>query len=222
VLEKEYYGNLLVEERLIGKKAHDLSGYPRLLEEVKKIWPHGFSDHAVLNRYNAVIAMLERKGINHEYPKFEGDFLDLLLATLVEEYGDFNKIKSQKIESILEEHLGWQLWQNFCKDFPVKIRIPSGREIEIHYEYDRDPWIEAKLQEFFSAKESPTISPHRIKITIHLLSPAGRPLQVTSDLSGFWQGSYREVQKQMKSRYPRHPWPDNPEQHPPIIKGRVR
>ncbi|MEX2327780.1 MAG: ATP-dependent helicase C-terminal domain-containing protein, partial [Pseudomonadales bacterium] len=72
------------------------------------------------------------------------------------------------------------------------------------------PVLAVKLQEMFGCKQTPTIVQGRVALMIHLLSPAGRPLQVTQDLASFWQTSYHEVRKEMKGRYPKHPWPEDP------------
>jgi ATP-dependent helicase HrpB len=70
--------------------------------------------------------------------------------------------------------------------------------------------LAVKLQEMFGCKETPRLVGGHVPVLVHLLSPAGRPLQVTQDLAGFWRGSYHDVRKQMKGRYPKHPWPEDP------------
>jgi ATP-dependent helicase HrpB len=70
--------------------------------------------------------------------------------------------------------------------------------------------LPVKLQEMFGSRQTPSIAGGRIPLVIHLLSPAGRPLQITQDLQGFWQSSYEDVKKEMRGRYPKHPWPDDP------------
>ncbi|MNV44083.1 ATP-dependent RNA helicase HrpB [compost metagenome] len=89
-------------------------------------------------------------------------------------------------------------------------------ERPIHYALDADgitpqaPVLAVKLQELFGLSDTPRIADGRIPLTLHLLSPGGRPLQVTQDLRNFWANTYAEVKKEMKGRYPRHPWPDDP------------
>ena len=77
------------------------------------------------------------------------------------------------------------------------------------------PVLAVKLQEMFGCEETPTIADGRVELLVHLLSPAGRPLQITQDLAGFWRSSYQDVKKDMKGRYPKHPWPDDPLSAPP-------
>jgi ATP-dependent helicase HrpB len=87
--------------------------------------------------------------------------------------------------------------------------VPSGSNVAIDYEIN-PPVLAVKLQEMFGATESPKIINGKVNLIVHLLSPARRPLQITTDLIGFWNSSYKQVQKEMKGRYPKHPWPDDP------------
>ncbi len=92
---------------------------------------------------------------------------------------------------------------------PSHVAVPSGSRIAIDYSGE-NPALAVKLQEMFGARETPSIAGGRVALVVHLLSPAGRPLQVTSDLAGFWRNSYPQVRSEMRGRYPRHPWPENP------------
>lgn len=92
---------------------------------------------------------------------------------------------------------------------PTHLTAPSGRRHRIVYGPD-GPSVRVKLQEMFGAPTSPTVGGGRVAVTLHLLSPAGRPLQVTQDLASFWAGSYAQVRSEMRGRYPRHPWPEDP------------
>ena len=87
--------------------------------------------------------------------------------------------------------------------------VPTGSRIAIDYSQS-PPVLAVKLQEMFGQRETPRVAQGRLPLTLHLLSPAGRPLQVTQDLASFWANSYSEVKKDMKGRYPKHPWPDDP------------
>ena len=98
---------------------------------------------------------------------------------------------------------------------PTRISVPSGMERGIEYSLDdhehaAPPVLAVKLQELFGLADTPRIAEGRVPLLLHLLSPGGKPLQVTQDLKGFWERTYPEVKKEMKGRYPRHPWPDDP------------
>ncbi len=112
--------------------------------------------------------------------------------------------------------LDWPRRQQIDALAPTRIAVPSGMERRIDYAFDDEadapvaPILAVKLQELFGLADTPRIAGGRIPLTLHLLSPGGRPLQVTQDLQGFWQRTYPDVRKEMKGRYPRHPWPDDP------------
>ncbi|MEO7200758.1 MAG: ATP-dependent helicase C-terminal domain-containing protein, partial [Dokdonella sp.] len=93
---------------------------------------------------------------------------------------------------------------------PTTIRVPSGLDRRILYAEDAPPTLAVKLQELFGLAETPCIAQGQIALTLHLLSPGARPIQVTRDLASFWQRTYPEVRKELKGRYPKHPWPEDP------------
>jgi ATP-dependent helicase HrpB len=93
---------------------------------------------------------------------------------------------------------------------PTHIEVPSGSRIRVDYTDPEAPALAVRLQEVFGLTESPRVGGGRIPVTMHLLSPASRPVQVTRDLAGFWRNTYFEVRKDLKGRYPRHRWPDDP------------
>jgi ATP-dependent RNA helicase HrpB len=93
---------------------------------------------------------------------------------------------------------------------PLYLTVPSGSRIMLRYSAQEPPFLEVKLQELFGLAETPTVAWGRVPVVLHLLSPARRPVQVTRDLRGFWNGAYREVRKELKGRYPKHPWPEDP------------
>ncbi|WP_313251496.1 ATP-dependent helicase C-terminal domain-containing protein, partial [Stenotrophomonas indicatrix] len=116
----------------------------------------------------------------------------------------------------LKSPLEWSQRQLVERHAPTRITVPSGLERPISYALDGEsgeplpPVLAVKLQELFGLADTPRIADGRVPLTLHLLSPGGRPLQVTQDLRNFWENTYAEVKKEMKGRYPRHPWPDDP------------
>ena len=113
--------------------------------------------------------------------------------------------------------------------FPAK-SAPSGRSGKLvaissrgePYAETAPPVLAVKLQELFGLADTPRVGGGRIPVTLHLLSPAGRPIQVTQDLRGFWERTYPEVKKELKGRYPRHPWPDDPWTATPTHRAKPR
>lgn len=95
------------------------------------------------------------------------------------------------------------------EEAPERVTLPGGRSLVVHYERDRPPWVESRLQDFFGSKSGPTICRGRVPLTLHLLAPNARAVQVTSDLAGFWQKHYPSIRKELGRRYPRHPWPED-------------
>jgi ATP-dependent helicase HrpB len=115
----------------------------------------------------------------------------------------------------LKSATDWSIRQRIDTLAPTRISVPSGMERRIEYGVEHDgspraPVLAVKLQELFGLGDTPRIADGRVPLTLHLLSPGGKPLQVTQDLRSFWANTYAEVRKEMKGRYPRHPWPDDP------------
>lgn len=115
-----------------------------------------------------------------------------------------------ELAEALKSPLDWSLRRRVDALAPTRIIVPSGMERRIEYAHGQPPVLAVKLQELFGLAETPRIADGRVPLTLHLLSPGGRPLQVTQDLRGFWERTYPEVKKEMKGRYPKHPWPDDP------------
>ena len=110
----------------------------------------------------------------------------------------------------LEAHLPFEAKRALAERAPDSIVVPSGRTMKVQYAEDGSVSASVKLQELFGLAESPTIGPGRVPMTFHLLAPNGRPVQTTRDLRSFWERTYPEVRKELRGRYPRHPWPDDP------------
>jgi ATP-dependent helicase HrpB len=107
--------------------------------------------------------------------------------------------------------LEWAERQQLERWFPETLAVPSGRRVALDYGGE-EPVLAVKLQEMFGATVSPTLLDGRLPVTVHLLSPAGRPAAVTRDLAGFWSSGYAEVRRELRGRYPKHPWPEDPRQ----------
>ncbi|WP_225771971.1 ATP-dependent helicase HrpB [Inquilinus sp. Marseille-Q2685] len=158
------------------------------------------------------------------------DWSDAALVETLEEWlgpylggmrrrGDLDRLD---LAQILAASLGWERQRALDTLAPAAIPIPSGRRAALDYADPAQPVLAVKLQEMFGQAETPRVGGGRVPVAIHLLSPAGRPLQVTRDLAGFWAGSYAEVRRDMRGRYPRHPWPDDPLAAPATARAKPR
>ena len=128
-----------------------------------------------------------------------------MLSTRVD---DFRKLD---LLTILSSAIPWEKQQLLEKFAPEKIHVPSGSYIRITYADDGSPPVLAvRLQEIFGMLETPSVNEGRTKLMVHLLSPAYRPVQVTQDLHSFWKNTYAEVRKELRMRYPKHSWPEDP------------
>lgn len=119
-------------------------------------------------------------------------------------------LKSLDVHQALSGLLDYSLQQRLVSSLPTHYTVPTGSRIAIRYHEDNPPALAVRMQEMFGEAKTPTIAEGRVPLVLELLSPAQRPLQITQDLAAFWQGSYRDVQKEMKGRYPKHVWPDDP------------
>ena len=133
----------------------------------------------------------------------------------------WDDVKEEQLIEALWGDLAWSNRQQLDQLLPTHINIPSGRHAALHYQND-DIVLSVKLQEMFGCLEGPAVLNGQLPVTIELLSPAGRPLQRTRDLAGFWHGSYQQVRKEMRGRYPKHPWPEDPAKAEPTAKRKAR
>ncbi|KLQ32021.1 ATP-dependent helicase HrpB [Enterobacter cloacae complex sp. P12RS] len=119
-------------------------------------------------------------------------------------------LKALDVKTALQNLLDWSLRQRLDSELPGHYTVPTGSRLAIRYHEDNPPALAVRMQEMFGEATTPSIAEGRVPLVLELLSPAHRPLQITRDLGAFWAGSYREVQKEMKGRYPKHVWPDDP------------
>ena len=124
------------------------------------------------------------------------------------------------IEALWGE-IDWSTRQRVDRLLPERITIPTGRSARLRYS-DENVLLSVKLQEMFGCEQGPCVLDGELPVTLELLSPAGRPLQRTQDLAGFWQGSYQDVRREMRGRYPKHPWPEDPRRSQATAKTKNR
>jgi ATP-dependent helicase HrpB len=158
--------------------------------------------------------MFLRKSEGDEWP----DLSDAALTASVQDWlvpllADKTSLKdigADELSNAIMELLPWNMRRRLDAEAPTHFEAPTGTNVPIDYEAEAGPTIAIRVQELFGLSRHPAIAGGRVPLVIELLSPAHRPVQVTRDLPGFWAGSYAAVKAEMRGRYPKHPWPDDP------------
>jgi ATP-dependent helicase HrpB len=127
-------------------------------------------------------------------------------------------VASAGLTSALEQLLGYEGTRRLDRLAPAEIVSPAGSRHAIDYSAPAGPTVEVRAQALFGLASHPTIANDQVPLNLAITSPAGRPIQTTRDLPGFWKGSWREVAKEMRGRYPKHPWPDDPASASPTLR----
>jgi len=210
--EQELIGAVLLASRQI--VPHDDEALPLLLEQVR------CQGLACLGWSEASRQLQARAGLakmllpEEAWPDLSDvwliEHLEQWLAPRLSGIRSQSALKQIDIVQALHEQTGWKLLQLLDSVAPVQLVVPSGRHIRLDYTDQEGPVLSVKLQELFGLAESPTVCRGRRAVLVHLLSPAGRPVAVTRDLQGFWQRGYPDVRKELRGRYPKHPWPEDP------------
>jgi ATP-dependent helicase HrpB len=133
------------------------------------------------------------------------------LPPFLQQVNSLNELQKLDWYAVLTSLITWDLQRRLDELAPVRLEVPSGSMIKIQYAGDGGtPIMEVRLQECFGLLETPRVNEGKVKILMHLLSPGYKPVQVTQDLKSFWSTTYHEVKKELKRRYPKHAWPDDP------------
>lgn len=136
--------------------------------------------------------------------------------------GSVARLPADRLDQAVRDLLDWSLRKRLDKDAPTHFMAPTGQAHPIDYEAEEGPVLAIRVQELFGLTAHPTIAGGRLALVLHLLSPAHRPIQITRDLPGFWRGSWAAVKSEMKGRYPRHVWPDDPAAAMPTMRAKPR
>ncbi len=222
--EQYRFAQLVLERRSVPAKPAD--ALPALLAAVRDagLASLPWSDHATALRVR--VACLRQWCPELQLP----DLTDApLLASLDEWLAPYlagktrlDALAPQLLGEALASRLDHTQRRRIDELAPETLTVPSGSSKHLHYEAGKPPVLAVKLQELFGLADTPRIAKDKVAVTLHLLSPAQRPIQVTQDLRGFWERTYPEVKKELKGRYPRHPWPDDPWNAKPTARAKPR
>lgn len=210
--EEERFGALVLSQRPF--KATDVERLTALLTGVRDLGMECLNWSAAATMLARRIEFVRRSAPQDDWPDFSAN---ALMAELEEWLGPFltgvgTAAELGRIDLVepMKARLGWKRLQMLDQLAPTHLHVPGGSRIRIDYPSEGPPVLAVKLQELFGLADTPRLANGRVPVVIHLLSPARRPLSVTQDLRNFWEQVYPEVKKEMKGRYPKHPWPDDP------------
>jgi ATP-dependent helicase HrpB len=203
------YDELVIEESRGPARGEQAE---RLLFE--RAWEAGLARFADPEAIESFLARVEFAAAHAAVPPPSEQDVAEALASLCRGLSSFAELESaargggllRALEARLPEHARRLLDQIA----PERLRLPSGRQVPVHYARGKPPWIAAKIQEFFGQKETPRLAAGKVPVTLHLLAPNNRPVQTTTDLEGFWRRLYPELRRELSRRYPRHDWPEDP------------
>jgi ATP-dependent helicase HrpB len=222
--DEQRFGAIMLERRSVPVKAED--ALPALLAAVraKGINVLPWSEHA--RRLRARMQALREWMPEQALPDVSDATLlvtlDEWLAPYLHGKRRLDALSAEELSQALAGLFDYEQRRLLDAQAPDSLTVPSGQSRRLEYAPDEPPVLAVKLQELFGLIDTPRVGGGRIPVTLHLLSPAGRPIQVTQDLKGFWERTYPEVKKELKGRYPRHPWPDDPWSATPTHRAKPR
>lgn len=196
-----------------------------LVEQVGKRFEQALTWSPEARQFQARVALLRRLEPQSGWPDLsderlrERENLSLWLGPWLDGKQSLAEAKALDLSQILQSLLDWEHRQRLDAEAPSALDTPAGNRRRLDYAAGPGPVLAVPLQEMLGAASSPTVCSGRVAVTLHLLSPARRPIQVTRDLAGFWTGSYAEVRKEMRGRYPKHHWPEDPANERPMSRS---
>lgn len=225
--EQRRLGALVLQRRPLRGDAARESVAAAMLEGVRQLGIAALPWTETARQWQARVLSLKSWRPDENWPDVTDAALGASLAQWLAPYLDGITRREHLVRldlpGILNAKLDYPMQQKLARLAPTHVTVPTGSSIALEYFPDaRPPALSVKLQELFGLTQTPAVNEGRTPVVIHLLSPAQRPLAVTQDLAGFWARSYPEVKKEMKGRYPRHPWPDDPLSATPTRRAKPR
>lgn len=219
-------GALILSEQALSKP-DPLLITRALLQGVRQAGLNTLAWTPELQQWRARLYLLRRtEGAAATWPDLSDE---ALLRTLDDWLGPYldgittlDRVKRTDLNPPLQAMLTWDQQQKLDRLAPTHLTVPSGSSIRLDYETQDVPVLAVRLQEMFGCKETPRVANGKVPVMIHLLSPARRPVQVTKDLASFWANTYQDVKKELRGRYPKHAWPDDPLTAQPTAKAKRR
>ena len=222
--DEERFGAIVLARRSVPVKAED--ALPAMLAAIRArgldVLPWSENAQRLRTRMQALRAWMPELGLPDLSDTSLLATLDTWLAPYLAGKHRLDALHAEELSQALSALFDREQRQLLDTQAPEQLVVPSGQPRRLEYAGAEPPVLAVKLQELFGLADTPRVGSGRIPVTLHLLSPAGRPIQVTRDLRGFWERTYPEVKKELKGRYPRHPWPEDPWTATPTHRAKPR
>jgi ATP-dependent helicase HrpB len=225
-VERVLYRDLVLDERHVA--IDDEEEAARVLAEaaasmLERACDLDAADVAALR---ARVAFLREHMPELELPALDDDALREMLPDLCAGRRSFDELRRAPLADFLRARLEHAQQRDLDRHAPERLLVPSGSRVRLLYQAGRPPVLAARIQELFGLAETPRLAGGRVGVLVHLLAPSGRPQQITDDLASFWNTTYKEVRKELRRRYPKHAWPEDPWNAPaerrPSRRGRLK
>jgi ATP-dependent helicase HrpB len=217
------YGSVVLAETK--RAAHPSADASRMLAQVvldDRGQNQVMSDSSVIE-LKVKLYVLRKAFPEHDIPDLEAQDIRTIVTAACDGLTSMQELRAMPLGERLRATLTPTVERMLRSDTPDRVVLASGHQISVHYEEGKSPWIESRLQDFFGMKAGPTLCRARVPLTLHLLAPNLRAVQVTSDLAGFWHRHYPEIRRELCRRYPKHAWPeDGATATPPAPRPRQR
>jgi ATP-dependent helicase HrpB len=214
-----WYEDLLLREDLTSDLDRAEAGRV-LAEEIGRRGSRPALENQRVVEWLARVELLSRSIPELKWPAFDEELLSEILAEACQGNTSLDEIERIDLLPFLEGRLDRQLARELRESAPETLMIPSGRRVRLVYEMGRAPMLAARVQELFGWSETPRVARGRVPVLLEILGPNLRPVQVTDDLHSFWTTTYFQVRKDLRGRYPKHPWPDDPLKASPVASTR--
>ena len=210
--EERCFAAIVLERRSVPARAED--AVPALLAAIRELGLDALPWSETASELRQRVEFLRAQAPELGLPDFSDArllaTLERWLAPALDGKRRLDALRPEELSNALAAQLDYALRRTLDEQAPTTITVPSGLARRVDYPAGAAPVLAVKLQELFGLADTPRVANGRVAVTLHLLSPAGRPIQVTQDLRGFWERTYPEVKKELKGRYPKHPWPEDP------------
>ena len=213
IVQRLMYDQLVLDEsRSSGAAGEEVT--KMLAEAALTAGVDTFIERAIIDRFLARVEFVARNFPEAKFPVFSEDDVRASLVKLCEGRRSFAElreaIQAGGLLRNLQQRLSPEQERLLATMAPEHVALTGRRQVRLNYERDKPPWLASRLQDFFGMKEGPRIAGGKVAVVLHLLAPNHRPVQVTTDLAGFWTRHYPQVRRELGRRYPRHAWPENP------------